>query len=321
MKESRNPTEKSPSIEQEEKPRLRLMITRHAERIPSGELSPEGVRKAGEKGKNMQGKAEVLKGYASNEKSKRTVDTSNLISKGSGIESPQTGDAYSTKEVKDIQYDILNPDLAHVLKEAPKMINDATLEELDKTGKYSLEKDADGNITTELNKLSKGVQIEIAPIRQKNQIIGLRHVMKNSEAVNRLAMGLAHQELKELGIAKRYVHSREEKKPLEGDVILNTNTHGLFVESLLTKAGFYVDEKGEKTPIADIEDENIGGFMQPGESITLDIGEDPSNPPQEIPVIFEGENRPQAGKVFIDLKKMQELDEEYIKWKEAQKKK
>lgn len=306
------------SIEQEKNPRLRLMITRHAERIPSGELSPEGERKAGEKGKKMQGKAEVLKGYASDEKSKRTIDTSNLISRASEIESPQTGDAYATREVKDIQYDILNPDLSHILKEAPQMIDEATLKELDENG-YPLDKDADGKILTKLKELPKDKQIEIAPIRQKNQIIGLRHVMKNIEAVNRLAMGLAHQELKELGIAKRYMSSRGEKEPLKDDVILNTNTHGLFMESLLNKIGFYINEKGEKIPITDIEDEDIGGFMQPGESITLDIGKDPFNPPKEISVIFEGEKRPKAGKVFIDLEKMRELDEKYIKWKKEQK--
>ena len=64
--------------EAEKKPRYRFMITRHAERLPSGELSPEGIEHAKRKGVVVK-EAEVIKAYASDHPSGRAYQTGDLI--------------------------------------------------------------------------------------------------------------------------------------------------------------------------------------------------------------------------------------------------
>jgi len=117
---------KKNSNEQEKPPRTIFMITRHADRLPNGELSQEGIKKAKEKGKKIGELRDslILKGYASDEKTKRTVKTSNLISQESEcvpveekIISPRTGQPYKTREVEGIQYGVLKPDLGDVLQQ------------------------------------------------------------------------------------------------------------------------------------------------------------------------------------------------------------
>ncbi|MBU4375397.1 hypothetical protein KKH38_02755 [Patescibacteria group bacterium] len=302
------------SFEKEVKPKIRLMITRHAERIPSGELSPEGVKSSKEKGQKMQSGAEVLKGYASDEKSNRTFDTSEFISNESEIKSPLTDEAYATRKVADIQYNILKPDLTRYLVEAKNLIEEATLKEIG----LSTERDEKGKLKMNIEKLSKEEQIKIAPTRQKNQKLGMRFVLEKSEVVHRLAMGLAHQLVRELNISDRYVSMRDKKEQFpKKDVVLNTVTHGLFLESLLKEAGVYKNLDGTEQKITDFEDENFGGYIQPSESVYLDI-EDSKKLPKNIPVVFEKENRPKSGAIFVNLEKMKQLDDDYLEWKNSQ---
>ena len=57
----RQPQEEMPAdIEAEKIPRYVIMITRHAERLPSGKLSPDGVAHAKAKGEKLKD-VEVLK--------------------------------------------------------------------------------------------------------------------------------------------------------------------------------------------------------------------------------------------------------------------
>ncbi|MCK4744506.1 histidine phosphatase family protein [Candidatus Parcubacteria bacterium] len=177
------------NFEKEQTPKVRLMITRHAERIPSGELSPKGIKNSKKKGQRMRNNTEVLKGYVSDEKSNRTFDTSEFISNESEIKSSLTNETYATRKVSDIQYDILKPDLSHCLIEARNLIEEATLKELN----FSTEKDEDGKFKINIGKLPKKEQIKIAPIRQKNQKLGMRFILGKEEVIHRLAMGLAHQ--------------------------------------------------------------------------------------------------------------------------------
>ena len=74
------------------------------------------------------------------------------------------------------------------------------------------------------------------------------------------------------------------------DIVVNINTHGLFTESLLKSAGIFIKSNGEEIHgIDDMSADDLGGYIQPAESIYLDIGIDPSNIPERIPVIFEKE--------------------------------
>ncbi len=295
----------------EKVPKYVFMITRHAERLASGEISPDGMESASEKGERIGAEAEMVKSYTSDEKSGRTFVTGDLISKKSGIKSDLTGKQYATRKVEDIQYAILGSDLKKAFGKASDLINEATLKELGE----STERDEDGKLKVDVTKLPD--QEKIAPIRAKNQIVGFRYILQeeNDAAITRMAMGLAQQLNHEFEVAGRYNEYRNKQdKKLEKDALLNTVTHGMFMESLLKKAGVMIGEDGKEQPISDFESEDFGGFINTNESIYLDI-KDPSNLPDRIPVRFEGNNRPAEGSVFIDRKKLLALADEYKKWK------
>ena len=91
--------------EREHPPKTMFMLTRHADRLPSGKLSEEGEKKAIEKGAEIGsfGDDLVFKGYATDEKSDRTFLTSEILSKEGGIRSPMTDSHYETRRVANIQ--------------------------------------------------------------------------------------------------------------------------------------------------------------------------------------------------------------------------
>lgn len=283
----------------EKGPVYRFMISRHAERDPSGRLTPQGEQHATETGEGLAATSEVVKSYASTDKSKRTRKTGELISMGSGTKSVR-GEAYATREKPGISYDILKPDLADDLKKATAMIDKATIEELGLPP------------STKLDELPPDELARVAPVRQKNQAVGFRHFIQNSAMVHRIGLGLASQLTNEFGIAQRYQRKRRfDEKPPEKDVVLNTATHGLFIESLVHEAGVVVRKDGtEERGFRDFESPEFGGFIQPTESVFLDI-KDPDNIPERIPVTFEGENRPKANTVFIERSRLLELNREY----------
>lgn len=291
-------------IENHEAPRYRLMITRHTERLPSGQLSPEGLESASRKGKMLQG-VEVLKAYASDHKSGRAYDTGALITKESGVVSKATGEPYRTKKVKGIQYDMIPPDL---LTKAKDIIEEATLREAG----MSIERGPEGKLKINIEKLPIDEQIKIAPLRQKNQKLGLRFILQNGGAVHNMAVGLAHQLARELEILERYKKRRSlHDAPIAKDAVLNTNTHGMFVESLLRETGIYKDAEGnEVAGVKDFEEPSFGGFIEPGESVYLELG-GLNGVPDKIPVLFERADRPPSGTVFVDSKKLTELAREY----------
>jgi len=293
--------------EVEQPPRYRLMVSRHAERLPDGNLSPEGIESSTKKGEKLGEEAEVVKGYASDEKSGRTVMTSDLISDASETTSALTKKGYKTKKVEDIQYDILNPDLGHLLKQASKIIDDATIKELGLPA------------GTVLKELPTKEQEKIAPIRQKNQELGLKILLDNPEVVHRMSIGLAHQLAKELKLIDRYDDLRKkENKPIEKDAILNTVSHGMFSESLFLEAGYIKTEDSglKKIDKDDIKDSKFGGFIMPSESFFLEI-KDPKNIPDKIPVSFEKGGRPEEGTIFIDKNRLLKLADEYEEWKKS----
>ncbi len=311
-------------VEAEAKPHYSIYITRHAERLPSGELTPEGIAHAKAKGEAFK-EVEVLKQYASDHPSGRAYETAENIGGEAGIASPQTGERYKTKKVKGIQYDQLPP---NVLKDAKLLIEGATLAEIykehpelaaliddavahDLTGAM-MKKDASGQPMVDIEKLPKDIQLQIGPIRQKHQKEGFQQVIENPEAVNNLASGLSHQLVEKQEILARYAAGREKKKaPAKKDVVININTHGLFAESLLKRAGIFVRSDGaEVHGINDLDTPEFGGYLQPAQSIILDLGADPNNIPERIPVIFEG--RKIDGQIFLDKSKLEELDHDYL---------
>ncbi len=320
-------------VETEKKPRYIQMITRHAERLPVGKLSPEGVAHAQEKGRQLHDQAEVLKAYASDHVSGRAFDTAEQISQMSEIKSPLTGKQYGTKKIKTaIQYDVLKPDLYEAtIPKAKQIIEEATLQEIYSNkpdvafiidseiaanpDKILVKKYSDGRPMPDIEKLSEDTQKKIANIRQSFQPLGFDYILRMDRSVNRMAMGLANELVRQQPVIARYADKREKagKRP-EKDVILNTATHGMFVESLLKEAGVLVASDGSE--IHGISDfKSIGGYIMPAESIYLNIG-DPANIPARIPVKFEGGHRPAEGVVFIDREKLLALAEDYKNWKQ-----
>lgn len=301
--------------EQAPQPKLLIMITRHTERLPSGVLSTEGVEHAKRKGVTAkESGAEVLKAYVSDHKSGRAFDTGDLISESSGILSKQTKKHFRTHKVPDIQYDILKPDLYHLIPEAKDKIEEATLKELG----WSVERDERGKLKIDIGKLPLEEQERIASVRQKNQKVGMQYLIENTSAVHRMAMGLAAQLIHEINLVKSYISKREKiGKPRVGNTVLNNVSHGLFLESLLKEAGVYVAESGEQTDgISDFDNDDIGGYFEPGESLTLVI-EDPSKIPDLIPVEFEAIKRALKGKVLIQWDKLESLAHDYEAWKSS----
>lgn len=311
----RETIESSFSRERMEKPKVKFMITRHAERLPSGELSPEGLEHARRKGEGVkEGGTEVFKAYVSDHKSGRAFDTGDMISKASEITSEFSRKQYRTHTVPDIQYDILKPDLAKLIPQAKDIIEEATLRELG----MSTARDEKGKLKIDMEKLPLAEQERIAPVRQRNQRFGFEFFLRNDAAVERLAMGLAHQLARELALTREYLAMRGRAgKPLKGDLVLNTVSHGMFLESLLKKAGVRVFPEGRREEsVANFESPDFGGYIEPGESIAL-VVEDPANLPKEIPVEFEKTGRPTVGRVFIDTERLLELNRKYEEWKKA----
>ncbi len=327
------PGEADQGIERERQPRYVINISRHAERLPSGELAPEGVESAQKFGQELGQTAEVVKGYASDHLSKRAYATAELASQASGVTSPVRAAAkahkerlgsgfdqatgYVTREVSDIQYDILKPGgLAKRVATVTDKINEATLREAG----LSTERDEQGKLRIAIDALPAGEQLRLAPIRQKYQEQGLSEVLKDPAVVERLAMGLGHQVVHQLELLKRYSGVRKAaEQPVEKDVVLNTTSHGMFGESLLMKAGIYRKSDGQEVPIDDWGDPelNLGPVIQPAESYYLQV-DDPSNVPHRIPVLFRGADRPPQGTIFIDTAKLLALEETYQQWKTSQ---
>lgn len=313
------------SVEAEKTPHYMIMITRHAERLPSGELSPEGVAHSKAKGENLKN-VEVLKSYASDHPSGRTYETAENISEKADIKSPLTKKRYRTKRVKGIQYDALDP---AILKEAKLLTDEVTLNEiysdypeLARLIDSALNEDTSGSLIkinsggepmVDIEKLPKDIQKQIAPIRQKNQKVGFEKMLDNPDAVKSMSMGLSHQLVDKEKILARYSKSRNEKdNPPKKDVVININTHGLFTESLLKNAGIFIKPNGEEIHgIDNMNSDDLGGYIQPAESIYLDIGPNPNDIPKRIPVIFE-EGRTVNGKVYIDRSKLEQLDNDYV---------
>lgn len=317
-------------MEGERKLHFRQMITRHAERMPSGELRPEGIENAKRKGALLADSAVALESFASDHPSGRAVETAEYISQQSGLVSSETGSRLKTKKVYDVQYEILKPDGEKAFNEIKLIIEEGTLKEIyeqhpeiaqlideavsavDEDKKTALfKKDSKGQSMVDIEKLPKNIQLLIAPIRQKNQMLGFRHVLSDPTSVHRLATGIAHQIVESNATLKMYAKSPDKFNGDKKDVVANTVTHGLFVESLFSEAGIYVGADGEEIHgMKDFESTKFGGYIQPTESIYLDF-DDPNNLPDRIPVAFDA-SRKTEGKFYLDKRKLEQLNDDYL---------
>lgn len=306
--------------EHEHPPVYRIVIARHAERTATGELRPEGIEKARALGQQVGASAELFKGYASQEKTDRTFKTSEFGIESSGAE-PRAGAAvtapFGTRRAPGLQYDdVLAPnasgtltDLRPLIKRASGMIDEATLNEpelielgITKANLRSTDHLAD---VTQL----------IGQLRQKNQDVGFEYLLGNEQDfVRREAGGLANQLVRELELIGVHRDKRQRAgRPLEKDVVVQTTTHGSFIEALLLEAGSYRDKAGQQHQFtaADFTAPWFGGqFIQPTEALFFDL--DPTNvAPDRVGLSFTAPSRPAINTVWLDLDKVYELAGEY----------
>lgn len=304
----------APREAREGAPQWRFVITRHTERLPSGEVSTKGVEDSQAKGKAWA-QAEVLKAYTSDHTKKRAFITGKEITEASdvvssareGLDDP----AYRTVERPGLQYDsVLGKRYRPLIDQAKRKIDEATCLEA------GLPPD------TDLEKVPREVGENLAPIRKKLQVLGVKDLIDHPEASRRMAAGLAHALLREFDVAARYKQKREnakEPKPVKGEVVLNTVTHGAFPESLFKYA--LVVKRPDGTRMEGLDNpltEEFGGLIQPNESLSLDVT-DPSAIPEEIPVRFE-QPRLVGSQAFVSLAKMKELAAYYDQFMEQDRK-
>lgn len=317
--------EEHEQAENEPRHSYHLRVMRHAQRQPSGELRPEGVEKARKFGETLSDSV-VVKPYASTEKTGRTVKTANFVVEGSGVKSPAKrisiesgtskfsgGAEFNTRQVEDIEYNMIEPELLNTVR---SHIDQLTLDEIARTGLWSIEGLDIRNLPAEMPEPTK---IKIGEIRQDMQEAGFEMLMDDAGSIHNMAMGLAHQFVHKMEICRRLqkfheIRTERGEDETEGDVDINITTHGMFSESMFLSAGLVKTDSGFER----IENfDNLGGIFLPNESWYLDIP-DPSNVPELIPVVFEGENRPAKDVVFVERSRLEALDRDYEEWKRAQ---
>jgi hypothetical protein len=278
--------------------KVRIIFTRHAERLPSGKLSPEGLKHAKDKGRALSKQATVLFSYASNHPSKRAYDTAKVIADASGIAKPAPDTGTLIEEVEDFSYDVFKPELKQHLSEAKDRIDAATLAEIG----LSTERDVNGELKIKLEDLPTDQQIEIARIRQKNQKLGFDLWLSRPDVVHRLAICMAHRLVDEINGSQKY-ESYE-------SVILHNVGHGCFAESLLLEGGIH-----EAQSKVSLKDQRIG-YIQPLESFYFEI-ETGKGLPELIPLYIQKNDGSIIKNLHLSYYKLRQLNDNYNKWSKS----
>jgi len=291
------------SQEGERKPRLEIMITRHANRTPTGELTPEGVQAMRDKGRSLAETAEIVKGRSSREKTDRAFKTVDSMSAESGTVSPLTGEHYSARRREGLYYDVAGPLISRIRKES-QMINVAIRKDFPD---YDLTKSA------------------WAKVREKYESIGIENTVNDPELMHIMAMGVANNVRQAEKTGVEYVRKRTDavtsKKQsalaIEKDVILPIGTHSGFSEAFIKKTlirkTFDGERRGFDTTVDDDGNAHmekaVGGIFAPTESIRFghEVGE---STPDRMPVTFEN-NRFEGEGTFIDNQAVAKLAEQY----------
>lgn len=262
----------------------RIIFTRHAERLPSGELSPRGIEQARLKGVSLSLAGKRLISYSSDHPSKRAYDTALMIAEASNL----TLSKPVVSEVPDLSYDVLKPDLIQHLAAVKEIIDEATLK---KVG-LSTDRDSVGKLIVSLDELPKDQQIKIAPIRQRLQSLGFEYWMGQPSVIHRFAICLAYRLESEM---KKMVEAKD-------GTIVQIVGHGCFAEALFKEAGgIVIDDKS-------------GGYLKPLESFFIDII--PSEQiPENVFAVVERNNGSVTTKINLSSAKLEDLKNEYLAWR------
>jgi hypothetical protein len=278
--------------------KVRIIFTRHAERLPSGKLSPEGLKHAKEKGRGLSKQAAALFSYSSDHPSKRAYDTAEVIANASGIAKPVPETGNLIEEVEDFSYDVFKPELKQYLSEAKDIIDAATLAEIG----LPTERDASGELKIKPEDLPSDQQIEIARLRQENQKLGFDLWLSRPDVVHRLAICMAHRLIDEINGSKKYEAYKS--------VILHTVGHGCFAESLFLEAVRYKTE-----PIVSLKDQDIG-YIQPLESFYFEI-DTAKDLPDLIPIYIQKNDGSTIKNLSLSYPRLKALNDDYEKWSKS----
>ncbi len=291
---------------EKEVPAIRYRVIRHAERTNTGELTEDGIRDAQRKGQNLKESAEVVKGYASREKSDRAFLTAKTISESSEIKSPLTAKAYETRRRPGLFYDLAGP-LMPRIDGYSKMINEAVKRDYP---------DFD----------PKSSDPKWGKIRKEYQPIGVKKMIVDDQELSHVfSMGAAHELSDMMQIAGRYTDYREKKAAagegdnLTKDLVMMEGTHGGFLENLLKKTMVRVNSQGEEKigfdTFTDAKgnpelEAALGGMFKPGESFDI-VGKAGQETSARLPIEFEDPARFAGEQCFLDLDRVKELSDEY----------
>lgn len=136
---------------------------------------------------------------------------------------------------------------------------------------------------------------------------------KTVEHLDSLATPEAIQYKKELGGAEAVVveHYANMAKNLKKDskVLITAGGHGGMLEYLLTQTMVAIDEDGNKHDDWTIN--KIGGDLHPSEAFNIDIKTDEKGELMDLVVSFDGANRPNFPKMYLDKQKLKELADFY----------
>lgn len=248
---------------------------------PTG-LSERGKKIAQEYGKKLSD-MDLVKAYGSLEP--RTIETGEIITATSEVISQQTGKPAIPRKRPGIDYkSVLDPE---VLKKAKEVIQE--------------------HLPPNFAQLS---QEERAVVREELQHLGLKVVLENEEAVDRMAQGMANQLETMVKVARRGVK-------IDSKVAMCLVGHSAFIESLFKKA--LVREKEGKRKIGFDDVDEIGGFIKPGESFRIKIVRDKEGK-EEIDFKFSNPERLKGEKYWLDMDTIKELADKYKERVEREKK-
>jgi len=291
---------------EKEIPAVRYRVIRHEERTNTGELTADGIKNAQRQGQSLKTTAEVVKGYASQEKSDRAYKTVDTISGASGIKSPLTEKAYETRRRPGLFYDLAGP-LMPRIDGYSKLINEAVKKDYPDFDPQSSDP-------------------KWGKIRKEYQPIGVKKLIVDDQELSHIfAMGAAHELADMMKIGERYAGYRDSKaqagegKGVERDIVMMEGTHGGFLENLLKKALVRVDGQGQEKvgfdTFTDVKgnpelEPALGGMFKPGESFDIveKIGQEKSS---RLPVEFEDPSRFSGEKCFLDLDRVKALDGQF----------
>lgn len=333
------------SIEQEKPPStIKILLARHANRTPSGELTPEGIKRATEIG-SVLNTTESHKTYSSPEE--RAIDTAaiieafaarppaeiserisqpemqdymakrttiNRLTAGGNVPPPgKRGVGFGEREFENLYYNaIINPE---IIKGLTQKISQATLEKWQQThseidselARRILFKEGISDLDPSQQTRLNEIRPEISSLREELQYIGINELVEDlPEESHKLAMATAKNLV--------FVVNDVMKSPGQPARTALVVTHAGFANALFKEALIREYPDGEKVEGFKKQKE-IGGHTNPVEIYQLDVSLDDQGKVKRANLKFDDERKRKANlenaKISLDWEKVEKLAAEF----------